>query len=576
MTTQIHKSPITLESNFIENNNPFQEENYSEMKKYIQDLESSYQNIQIENEDLKKKITNLEKEKLILSNNLEQKDISLSELTQILENLKRKETENDSKLIELEKKNEELNYKILELNQKNKSLISIKETLTQNPNLLNQKNTSQILELNEKLDESEISKQKIEFDKIMLQNKINNIKEEYENEIQLLTKLKNGEISQLQKTISSLKNELNLNIKKNTENKNDLNKEKYSKIVIEQVSSFENKISLLNEEIFNLKRENKLLSNQNMESKITNEHKDRFIEELQKRINEIENLTIEKINEIQLNSENKNTEIKELENKNEQLLIEREELLRQNRELRNGFELFNVSIKEANDLYNQKFQTFTNISNSYNLKLKEYKNKIVQLKKKVNELINENNKFQKQIVMLKDNKQKLIEGKLINKKNLPIRSPSSSPIYKKNSSFANYSKHFNINYSPMNSNNNNNNLLSNNNNLFSNNNNLVSNNNYNLEGMNINLLGNQYNNIINDDIYLKNQNLNLNSKNDNFYMKNIKDLPSDSVANVNVINRIDDPYFALQQKSLSDFRNVLSRIDLELIKNKEIRNEDDE
>ena len=70
MTTQIHKSPITLESNFIENNNPFQEENYSEMKKYIQDLESSYQNIQIENEDLKKKITNLEKEKLILSNNL--------------------------------------------------------------------------------------------------------------------------------------------------------------------------------------------------------------------------------------------------------------------------------------------------------------------------------------------------------------------------------------------------------------------------------------------------------------------------------------------------------------------------
>ena len=564
MTTQIHKSPITLESNFIENNNPFQEENYSEMKKYIQDLESSNQNIQIEKKKIKKKITNLEKEKLILSNNLEQKDISLSELTQILENLKRKETENDSKLIELEKKNEELNYKILELNQKNKSLISIKETLTQNPNLLNQKNTSQILELNEKLDESEISKQKIEFDKIMLQNKINNIKEEYENEIQLLTKLKNGEISQLQKTISSLKNELNLNIKKNTENKNDLNKEKYSKIVIEQVSSFENKISLLNEEIFNLKRENKLLSNQNMESKITNDHKDRFIEELQKRINEIENLTIEKINEIQLNSENKNTEIKELENKNEQLLIEREELLRQNRELRNGFELFNVSIKEANDLYNQKFQTFTNISNSYNLKLKEYKNKIVQLKKKVNELINENNKFQKQIVMLKDNKQKLIEGKLINKKNLPIRSPSSSPIYKKNSSFANYSKNYNMNYSPMNSNNNNN---------------LLRNSNYNLEGININSLGNQYNNIINDDIYLKNnqfQNQNLNSKNDTFSMKNIRDLPSDSVANVNVINRIDDPYFALQQKSLSDFRNVLSRIDLELIKNKEIRKEEDE
>ena len=175
--------------------------------------------------------------------------------------------------------------------------------------------------------------------------------------------------------------------------------------------------------------------------------------------------------------------------------------------------------------------------------------------------------------MLKENKQKLIEGKLINRKSLPMRSPSSSPIYKKNSSFANYSKNFNINYSPMNSNNTNNNLLSSKNNV-------LNNNNYNLEGININSLGNQYNNIINDDIYLKNQNqiqnLNLNSKNDNFYLKNIRDLPSDSVANVNIINRIDDPYFGLQKKALSDFRNVLSRIDMELIKNKEIRNDDDE
>ena len=64
-----------------------------------------------------------------------------------------------------------------------------------------------------------------------------------------------------------------------------MNKEKYSKLVIEQVSTFENKITLLNEEIFNLKKENKLLTNQNIDSKISNEHKDIFIEELQKKGN---------------------------------------------------------------------------------------------------------------------------------------------------------------------------------------------------------------------------------------------------------------------------------------------------
>ena len=43
-----------------------------------------------------------------------------------------------------------------------------------------------------------------------------------------------------------------------------------------------------------------------------------------------------------------------------------------------------------------------------------------------------------------------------------------------------------------------------------------------------------------------------------------------------VINKIDDPYSLLQQKSLLDFKKVLNRIDMELIKNKEIRKENTE
>ena len=386
MSSQIFKTPIIQEQKY-------NEENYSEMKLYIQKVESALNNFKLENENLKQTISNLEKEKLNLSSNLEQKDISLSELTQIFENLKRKENEYEIKISELEKKNEELNYKILELTQKNKSLLSTNETLIQNPNFSNDK--KQLLELTEKLDETEISKQKIEFEKKMLENKINDLQNQHENEIKLLSKLKNGEIQQLQKTISSLTNDINNNMKKISflnENNNNLNNGKYSQIVIEQVSNLENKIKLLNEEIYNLKKENKLLNNQYIDSNIANEHKDRFIEELQNRISEIEENFNLKINKIQIDSENNITQFQESKNQVEQLLIEREELLKQNRDLRNGFEIFNVNIKEANDLFNQKTQSFSNIINSYNLKLKEYKNKIIQLKKKIKEINNKNKK----------------------------------------------------------------------------------------------------------------------------------------------------------------------------------------
>ena len=99
MSSQIFKTPIIQEQKY-------NEENYSEMKLYIQKVESALNNFKLENENLKQTISNLEKEKLNLSSNLEQKDISLSELTQIFENLKRKENEYEIKISELEKKNE--------------------------------------------------------------------------------------------------------------------------------------------------------------------------------------------------------------------------------------------------------------------------------------------------------------------------------------------------------------------------------------------------------------------------------------------------------------------------------------
>ena len=208
-----------------------------------------------------------------------------------------------------------------------------------------------------------------------------------------------------------------------------------------------------------------------------------------------------------------------------------------NQKLINGVEYFNANIKELNDLMNKKIQSYFNVINSYNLKLKEYRSKINQLKQRINEQNSEIQKLKKQNQMLKENKQKLIEGKLF-KNNIPLRSPSL-PSYKVNSSFAN-----NSNY---------NNLMNNNTNLntFQN-------------------IQPQINNQVNDDfVFNKNNNYNNYEINSN---QHIRELISDS----NIISNLDDPYSAFQQQSLLNFKNVLSRVDQELLKNKEIETNDDD
>ena len=102
--SEIYNSPILQDQNFSEN----PEDNFSEMKLYIQNVESKSNTLQKENENLQKAISILEKEKSNLANNLEQKDISLSELSQIIENYKRKENNYENKIKELEEVNQKL------------------------------------------------------------------------------------------------------------------------------------------------------------------------------------------------------------------------------------------------------------------------------------------------------------------------------------------------------------------------------------------------------------------------------------------------------------------------------------
>ena len=177
---------------------------FSQMKNYINELEQNLKNQEIEITNLRNSISNLEQEKLFLAEENERKENTIKNLSSSNETLKLQTNEYHNRITELEKNNAALNYTNIELTQKNKSLTSTNNTI------LNSKNISQdLLSIYDRLDEVEIIKSKLEFDNKTLINKLNEIQNEYENEIRMITKIKNSEISQQNKTIQNLQNGLN-------------------------------------------------------------------------------------------------------------------------------------------------------------------------------------------------------------------------------------------------------------------------------------------------------------------------------------------------------------------------------
>ena len=70
----------------------------------------------------------------------------------------------------------------------------------------------------------------------------------------------------------------------------------------------------------------------------------------------------------------------------EQLIIERDELLRKNENLTQGLMQFNDKVKEVHLLYNKKTETYQKNVIAFKNKLKQYEAKIKQLQQKNNEL----------------------------------------------------------------------------------------------------------------------------------------------------------------------------------------------
>ena len=83
-----------------------------------------------------------------------------------------------------------------------------------------------------------------------------------------------------------------------------------------------------------------------------------------------------------------NENINQTQEQVEQLIIERDELLRKNENLTQGLMQFNDKVKEVNLIYNQKLDYFNKTLLTNNQKIKEYKLKIISLKKQIDELNN--------------------------------------------------------------------------------------------------------------------------------------------------------------------------------------------
>ena len=478
-----------------------EEENQNKNEGSSQKVQNEEQNENFQ--DLEKTLINSMKLEIIrIKENLSQSQTKVNELFQENNRLKLLQLENSKKLsikediinsnkIEInrlqsknntleseneEKKNliQELNYKIIELTQKIESFESINkinEKLKENePDNIQKDYLVEINKLYNKINEIEIRNGKLIFDNKNLKNKLETLKNDKKNEIEILELLNKKKIENLEKNILNLNNTINELINENKKQPKEINYYQIQNEVYQNFSELEKKIRKYDNDNFLLKKENQNLKNENEELKIIINGKENIIEKLQLNISKMENDFKIKISELNSNFKspiNNNIKsnlvdanINENNNENvENLLNEQKRLMEENEILKNNYEQMTVGINEANELFVNKQKEYENVINYQNEKLKEYKFKISLLKIKINELHsemeffrdknikNQNNFYQNindNILSTIDKEQNSIDFnftpeqiKLINSYNTPLNNPKANLNFKMNNINAN-------------------------------------------------------------------------------------------------------------------------------------------
>ena len=289
----------------------------------------------------------------------------------------------------------ELNYKIIELNQRNESNETINKITqkikNEKPEDLEQKYLIEINKLNDKINEIEIKKSKVELENKNLINKIDIINKDNKTELEIMEKLYKNKYKILEKSIERLNDMINeLLNEKQREHIDIFNYNGIQNDFYKHFDELEEKIKKLDDYNSFMKKENQKLKNENEELSIIINGKETIIEKLQSNRNKIENDFKQKISEkIPMNNELINNNNLENNENLEQVLNEQKRLSEENEILRNNYEQMTQGINEANELFISKQKEYENIINAQVEKLKEYKFKISVLKIKVNELHSE-------------------------------------------------------------------------------------------------------------------------------------------------------------------------------------------
>ena len=231
-------------------------------------------------------------------------------------------------------------------------------------------NNMEILNLRNQIQDYEKMIYKLNNDKIILESKIGNIQIPPTNQIQNINLL-NYKNNQL---INSPKNKMPLNPKNNISNED--NQIFKNKIMILEKNN--KKLSQSNSELEN---QNKYLQKENQKMFVDLKNKDNYIINLNAKISEFNNEYNRQINTFH---KDKN-QTQSLMN---QLFFERDRLVKENTDLKNAISQLNFKVKEISMIIQYKnSQNNDKMKIMYEDKLKEYKNKIVILKNRINELL---------------------------------------------------------------------------------------------------------------------------------------------------------------------------------------------
>ena len=257
--------------------------------------------------------------------------------------------------------NQKLNNAQIQNQRMNQELAKLKQVKNNNMEILNLRNQIQ---------DYEKMIYKLNNDKIILESKIGNIQIPPTNQIQNINLL-NYKNNQL---INSPKNKMPLNPKNNISNED--NQIFKNKIMILEKNN--KKLSQSNSELEN---QNKYLQKENQKMFVDLKNKDNYIINLNEKISEFNNEYNRQINTFH---KDKN-QTQSLLN---QLFFERDRLVKENTDLKNAISQLNFKVKEISMIIQYKnSQNNDKMKTMYEDKLKEYKNKIVILKNRINELL---------------------------------------------------------------------------------------------------------------------------------------------------------------------------------------------